>query len=174
MVSKRKTTPLVALLVLGFAIGLGGCGKKTAPGMSGADPTGTPGTGETDRGNGDGGIDTGGELDPPRTLSPVYFDYDAFALRADARRTIEENSNAIKANPDWSVVTLEGHCDERGTTEYNLSLGQKRADSVKSYLVQLGVPRERLQTISYGEERPFDPGHTEAAWAQNRRVHFTR
>ena len=174
MVSFRKVTPVLGLCVLGFALALGGCGKKSAPVLT-PDPV-TPPEDVTDNGGNDGGIKlpTEGTDTRPKTLSPVFFDYDAFSLRADARRTIEDNGNAIQANPEWAVVTLEGHCDERGTTEYNLSLGQKRADSVRSYLVQLGVPQERIQTISYGEERAFDSGHSEAAWAQNRRVHFTR
>ncbi|MEZ4650308.1 MAG: peptidoglycan-associated lipoprotein Pal [Candidatus Eisenbacteria bacterium] len=175
MVSVRKVAPLLSLSLLGLALVLGGCSKKTAPEVT--LPSDNP-PGQTDNGsnngNQNGGVETPVENPVPKALNDVFFDYDAFALRSDARRVIEEDANTINANPDWRVITLEGHCDERGTTEYNLALGQKRADSVRSYLVQLGVPRERLQTISYGEERPFDTGHTEAAWAQNRRVHFAR
>ena len=172
MVSFRKVTPVLGLCVLGIALVLGGCGKKTAPELT-TTPVPTPEAPVDDSANKPAG-DIKIQPEAPKTMSPVFFDYDAFSLRGDARRTIEDNANVIQAHADGSVVTLEGHCDERGTTEYNLSLGQKRADSVRSYLVQLGVPRERLQTISYGEERPFDPGHSEAAWAQNRRVHFMR
>lgn len=171
----RQTSAWLMVCVLGIVLLGAGCSKKSAPEL-----TTDPGSSTSENTGGSGGdtggnIDTGnGELDRPRTLSPVFFDYDAFSLRSDARRTIEENSEAILANPEWSVITLEGHCDERGTVEYNLALGQKRADSVKSYLTQLGVPGQRVQTISYGEERPFVPGHEESAWAQNRRVHFSR
>lgn len=165
---------------LGIALMTGACGKKTLedPGMD-TDPTPTE---TTDRGGNTGdndgdrnGISDGDEFpDRPMTLSDVFFDLDAYSLRSDSRRLIEANADAILANPEWRIVTLEGHCDERGTVEYNLALGQKRADSVKGYLMQLGVPGNKLQTISYGEERPFDTGYGEAAWAQNRRVHFAR
>ena len=74
-------------------------------------------------------------------------------------------------NKDANII-VEGHCDERGTTEYNLALGERRATETKKYLVELGVPEGRIKTISYGEERPLDPGHTEAAWAKNRRAQF--
>ena len=77
----------------------------------------------------------------------------------------------LKRNPSW-VVTIEGHCDERGTAEYNLALGERRANAARAYLVSLGIPADRLRTISYGKEFPFDPGHDEAAWARNRRAHF--
>jgi peptidoglycan-associated lipoprotein len=70
------------------------------------------------------------------------------------------------------VLTIEGHCDERGTAEYNLALGERRAVAVKTYLVSLGIPQDRLRTVSYGKEFPFDPGHDEAAWSNNRRAHF--
>ena len=173
MIGYRSMTSLFGLCALGVALVLGGCGRKTAPELT-SDPVTNTGTIDTAGGDGDGGGIRTPTEQVPTTMNPVFFDYDAFSLRGDARRTIEDNANTIQANPDWGTVTLEGHCDERGTTEYNLSLGQKRADSVRSYLVQLGLPRERLQTISYGEERPFATGHDEAAWAQNRRVHFTR
>jgi peptidoglycan-associated lipoprotein len=104
-------------------------------------------------------------------IKDVFFDYDKADLRGDARSVLQDNARILKEYPD-AKVTLEGHCDERGTEEYNLALGQRRADAVKAYLGDLGVGVERLSTISYGEERPFAQGHDEAAWAQNRRVHF--
>jgi peptidoglycan-associated lipoprotein len=104
-------------------------------------------------------------------LQDVYFDYDKANLREDARLTLEQDAQMLSRNTG-SRVLLEGHCDERGTVEYNLALGDRRAQSVKSYLVQFGVDAGRLSTISYGEERPFAPGTDEAAWSQNRRVHF--
>ncbi len=117
---------------------------------------------------------------PPATENPnawkdqvrdVYFDYDKAELRSDARSALQGDAKFLKDHPDASV-TLEGHCDERGTEEYNLALGQRRADAVRGYLSDLGVDASRLKTLSYGEEKPFDPGHTEDAWSQNRRVHF--
>jgi len=102
-------------------------------------------------------------------LKPVYFDFDKSELKAEAQNTLKENAEWIKKNPA-KVVSLEGHCDERGTVEYNLALGTRRAKAAQDYLRSIGVPSERLTTISFGEEFPADPGHNEAAWAKNRRV----
>jgi peptidoglycan-associated lipoprotein len=102
-------------------------------------------------------------------LKTVYFAYDKDDLTDAARSILRQNANWLKANPQWNVV-LGGHCDERGTIEYNLALGQRRANSVRSYLASLGVDASRMRTVSYGEERPVDNGHNEAAWAKNRRV----
>ncbi len=104
-------------------------------------------------------------------VEDVFFDYDKANLRDDARSVLERNAQILSKNAG-SRVLLEGHCDERGTVEYNLALGDRRAQSVKSYLVQFGVDAGRLNTISYGEERPFSQGTDEGAMAQNRRVHF--
>jgi peptidoglycan-associated lipoprotein len=107
-----------------------------------------------------------------RQLSTVYFDYDDYSIRADQQGPL--SSHADKLNAASGVkLTLAGHCDERGTVEYNLALGQKRADAVKNYLVRGGVDAERLSTISFGKEKPVDPGHSEASWAKNRRVEFS-
>jgi len=108
-----------------------------------------------------------------KVLQTVYFDYDSAVLRDDTRRILDKNLEWLKANPAVRVQ-IEGHCDERGTEEYNLSLGQRRADSVKQYLIKNGIDAGRLFTISYGKQRPVDPGHTEAAWAKNRRAQFAR
>jgi peptidoglycan-associated lipoprotein len=104
-------------------------------------------------------------------LKAVFFAYDSDALDETARRTLSDNAEILKKYSTW-VVTIEGHCDERGTAEYNLALGDRRALSVKNYLVSLGVPADRLKPVSYGSDFPFDPGHDERAWAQNRRAHF--
>ncbi len=101
----------------------------------------------------------------------VYFAFDAHALDAQAQANIDEVSRYLQDNSDVSLK-LEGHCDERGSTEYNLALGQRRAQAVKDYLVQLGIDENRLPTISYGEERPAVEGSDETAWSQNRRVEF--
>ena len=98
----------------------------------------------------------------------IYFGFDKFNLKADARKTLDKQGAWLKANPSVTV-SLEGHCDERGTREYNLALGERRANSVKDYLVSLGVNPARLKTISYGKERPVAMGSNEAAWGQNRR-----
>jgi len=103
------------------------------------------------------------------SLEPVYFDTDQAVLRADARASLEARAEAIRQHPELGVVTIQGHCDERGSDEYNLALGERRAAAVKRYLVGLGVPASRLETVSYGEDRPAVPGHDESAWRYNRR-----
>ncbi|MBC8199243.1 MAG: peptidoglycan-associated lipoprotein Pal [Desulfobacterales bacterium] len=102
----------------------------------------------------------------------IYFDFDKYNLLPLARKILKRKADWLWNNPDVSVI-IEGHCDERGTNEYNLALGDRRAESAKAYLVDLGIARARLTTVSYGEERPVDPGHNEVAWAKNRRAHFT-
>ncbi|HEY5657601.1 MAG TPA: peptidoglycan-associated lipoprotein Pal [Myxococcota bacterium] len=100
----------------------------------------------------------------------MYFDFDRFDIRADARPVLRANADAIgKAS---GVVTIEGHCDERGSSEYNLALGERRANAVKRYLVDLGVSSSKLRTVSFGEERPAVQGHDESAWRYNRRADF--
>jgi peptidoglycan-associated lipoprotein len=104
-------------------------------------------------------------------LRDLQFEFDRWELTPEARHTLEELASAMKAFPNLKL-TIEGHADERGTSEYNLALGARRAQSARDYLVNLGVAAERLETISYGQERPVDPGHNEIAWALNRRAHF--
>lgn len=104
-------------------------------------------------------------------LDDVYFSFDRSDLSPDAQAQLKANATWLSANSGENVV-LEGNCDERGTTEYNMALGERRAVSSKEYLVSIGVNPSRVSTISYGEERPLDPGHNETAWAKNRRVHF--
>jgi len=107
----------------------------------------------------------------PISVSDVFFDFDKYNLSAEAKGTLEANARELKRISDASI-TVEGHCDERGTKAYNLALGEKRAGAAKDYLVSLGVTASRITTISYGKERPFDSGHDETAWAKNRRAHF--
>jgi len=104
-------------------------------------------------------------------LYPVYFDFDKSSIRGDQVERIEKNAAFIKENSD-SMIRIEGNCDERGTNEYNMALGQRRAMSAKQYLVNLGVSDSRLDTISYGEEQPINFGHDELSWSQNRRDDF--
>jgi peptidoglycan-associated lipoprotein len=104
-------------------------------------------------------------------LKEVYFDFDRYDLRADSREILKANSAWLKANPA-AQIQIEGHCDERGTTEYNVALGSRRAESVKDYLVTLGTSADRLSTISYGEEVPVCREQTEECWQNNRRVRF--
>ena len=102
----------------------------------------------------------------------THFDFDSAAIRADAEDLLKLKAGWLKKNPGVSAI-IEGHCDERGTNEYNLALGDRRAQGVRQYLVNLGIDGSRLTSISYGEERPVDPGKDEDAWAKNRRAHFT-
>jgi peptidoglycan-associated lipoprotein len=104
-------------------------------------------------------------------LSDIYFAYDDFSLSSQAKKTLVENAAWMISNSQ-KVITIEGHCDERGTEEYNIALGERRANSAKRYLINLGVKSGQLSTISYGEERPADQGHSEEAWARNRRGAF--
>jgi len=103
-------------------------------------------------------------------LEDAFFDFDDFSLRQDAKSALEKDGKYLEKNSATKVV-IEGHCDERGSVEYNLALGEKRARAAKDYLVSYGIPGGRLTTISYGKERPFDSGHDESAWAKNRRAH---
>lgn len=104
-------------------------------------------------------------------LNDIYFDFDRYDLRADARATIKANAAWLKANPS-ARVEIEGHADERGTNEYNLALGAKRAQAAKDYLVTMGISGDRLSTVSYGEELPVCREHTEACWRRNRHDRF--
>ena len=104
-------------------------------------------------------------------LKPVYFYFDSDQLDDKGRQVLQENAKILQEYGAL-VITIEGHCDERGTPEYNLALGERRALAAKSFLVSLGIGGERLQTVSYGKEFPFDTGHSEEAWAKNRRAHF--
>ena len=107
----------------------------------------------------------------PLLLVPIGFEFNKYRIQSSAKPTLEGIAQLLKDNGDWKIL-VEGHCDERGTHEYNLSLGEQRALSTKRYLVSLGIGESRFQTISYGEERPLDPRSTEAAWEKNRRAEF--
>ena len=109
--------------------------------------------------------------DASEALQRIFFEFDQYTLSAEARRTLADNAEYLKENPQIKVL-IEGHCDERGSDEYNLALGEKRAQAVKNYLVSLGVEPGRLSVISYGEELPLDPGRGEEAWSRNRRAEF--
>jgi peptidoglycan-associated lipoprotein len=171
--TKSISTRLPLLILIGAcALSTAGCSKKSTP----PDVTQTtpPPGGSGDTGNGNdtgnpGGDSSGDQTD--RSIRDIFFDYDDHTLSADARSTLSGNAGYLR---EMSAirVTIEGHCDERGTVEYNLALGQRRADATRSYLADLGVETSRMSTISYGEERPFEMGHDESAWSQNRRAHF--
>ncbi len=106
-----------------------------------------------------------------KDFKDIHFDYDKYDIRPEDQATLARLADWMIKNP-YSKVTIEGHCDERGTDEYNLALGERRARAAKNYLLASGVDKDRIATITYGEERPLDPGHNEEAWRKNRRGHF--
>jgi peptidoglycan-associated lipoprotein len=166
-------TILVALAITVLAWGCGGgppvdetTQSPTMSGNQGDESGGQPGDAERpDRGS------VESQMDAMRGMKTIYFDFDKYNLRDDARNTLDRNAEILRANPDLKI-TIEGHCDERGTNEYNLALGENRAKAARDYLVRLGIDPSRISIISYGEERPVALGHDEAAWAQNRRGEF--
>lgn len=184
---------LATLLVLTVALSLAACGgKKRPPALTSPEGyTPAPVTSEDpmpaqpiDEGPDvmamEGEYATGSDIDSDYAttyeegspLADIPFQYDSAALTETARATLEKHAVWLQTHRDVRV-TIEGHCDERGTTDYNLALGEQRARTAWDYLVSLGVSADRLRTVSYGKERPLDPGHTEEAYARNRRGHFT-
>jgi len=111
------------------------------------------------------------EINKNSPLKPAFFALDSDELDDKARAALTDDAQLLKKYGTW-VVTIEGHADERGSAEYNLALAERRALAAKNYLISLGITAERLRTVSYGKEFPFDPGHDEGAWAKNRRAHF--
>jgi peptidoglycan-associated lipoprotein len=167
---KTKTLRITMLLaILALAAGSVGCARRAAE----APPTPPPPPRETQP-----TPTPPQETTPPAStgirqgdLQPVFFDFDSDVLTSRARAALDANAKLMRDNPE-AQITIEGHCDERGTVEYNLALGERRAMSARSYLVSAGINAARIQMISYGKERPFATGSNEEAWAQNRRAHF--
>jgi peptidoglycan-associated lipoprotein len=188
---KAITRVGVALLLL--CVVVTGCSKKQAPVTKPAPPPNlssgiaAPGEGEPSQQPsrisetplaGSEAIEEDGisaraldDLNRDSPLQPVFYPLDSSELDETGRMTVAANAQILKKYPKWAI-TVEGHCDERGTAEYNLSLGDRRAVAVKSYLVSLGIASDRILTVSYGKEFPFDAGHDDGAWARNRRAHF--
>ena len=111
-----------------------------------------------------------GEVFETKLLKDIHFDFDRYDIRRGDEEILKENAALLKKYPK-TKIQIEGHCDERGTVEYNLALGERRANNTKKYLVSLGIAPNRISTISYGKEKPLDPGRNEEAWAKNRRAH---
>ena len=111
------------------------------------------------------------DLNRDSPFKPAFFALDSAELDDANRAVVTANAGLMRKYPMWTI-TVEGHADERGTAEYNLALGERRAVAVKTYLMSLGIPADRVRTVSYGKEFPFDPAHNEQAWASNRRAHF--
>lgn len=153
---------LAAVLVVGL-----GCSRTVRDIGMGTEDVGPTGVIEGENISGDNYLD--GTL---YGLQDINFEFDKSSLTVEAQTILRENAQWLTSNPTVNVE-IEGHCDERGTIEYNLALGDRRAKSARDFLINLGVSASRLGTISYGEEMPLDPGHNETAWAKNRRAHFT-
>jgi peptidoglycan-associated lipoprotein len=111
------------------------------------------------------------DLNRDSPLKPLFFELDSSDVSAAGQQVLQANAAVLKKYPGMQI-TIEGHCDERGTAEYNLALGERRALSAKTYLVSLGIPADKVKTVSYGKEFPFDAGHDDKAWQNNRRAHF--
>lgn len=188
---RHRLSPSRAFLAaLGAAVLLAGCGHKRPPALTA--PPGQPAPAPTEHidraparpveegpdvravgGEGATSADLAGRAGSGEggPLADVHFAYDSSALSDEARATLEKHAVWLQSHRDVKV-TIEGNCDDRGTVDYNLALGEQRARAAYDYLVSLGVAAARLRTVSYGKERPLDPGNTEEAWAKNRRDHF--
>jgi len=170
------TLAVLAALSLLLVLGLGGCSKKQQQ----ADISSMPSDAASEEPIkvADNDIPVAQPVAEPSDvisgdmgLKPVYFDFDKHELTSQGRETLNANGRILKENTAIRL-TIEGHCDERGTTQYNLALGEKRARAAMNYLASLGIESGRMEIVSYGKERPFMMGHDEASWAQNRRAHF--
>lgn len=170
--TKKSMYSTIALLLCAvlMSTAMTGCKRKKEVLETQPVPTATDNGGDT--------LDSGDlgqiiwESVPASDLQTVYFDYDRSEIRADQMAKLQANATVIKARPANAYIKVAGHCDERGTQEYNLALGERRALAIRETLIQLGCDANRLVTVSYGEEMPADPGSSEAAWAKNRRAEF--
>jgi peptidoglycan-associated lipoprotein len=161
------------LLVLAAAVVMGGTGCKSRRGGPGAggDLTGVGGLPLGDGGFSDLGDERFGGEQREGMFPTVYFDYDSATINPAERSKLEQVASYLRSAPGARLI-VEGHCDERGSNEYNLGLGERRALAARAHLINLGVEAERVQTVSFGEERPAVMGHDESAWSQNRRAEF--
>ncbi len=178
MSTKSMLKVMALMMVVLVVLSLAGCKHKPpiktnfGAGSGGTD-SGTSVSGDSSTGL-PGGVDLNGKnfvSGSQYGLQTVYFDYDSSSIRPDAMATLKSNAENIKKVPGL-MIQIAGHCDSRGTQEYNLALGERRALAVRTYLIQVGVPGDRLITISYGAEMPAVPGNGESAWAKNRRAEF--
>jgi peptidoglycan-associated lipoprotein len=183
----RLARTIAGAVVVALALGGGACAKKTPPVAKPTSPPPGSGSGrpptpptpvsepqpvpvEPTAGDTLASTDLDA-LNKNSPFQPVFFGYDLAEIAGEGQQVLNANAEIMKKYPTW-VITIEGHADERGTAEYNLALGERRALAARNYLVSLGIPADRLRTVSYGKEFPFDPGRTEEAFAKNRRAHF--
>jgi peptidoglycan-associated lipoprotein len=182
----RRVVP--AVFVLAIAVAIGACGGSKPPVAKPQPPPGTAGTKTSVPTPPEPVSEPGGVPPEPKgedplkvtdidkinqnsPFTPVFFAYDSTEIDQAGQQALNGNAGILKKYPEW-VITIEGHADERGTAEYNLALGTRRAAAARDYLVALGIPGDRLRTVSYGKEFPFDPSHSESGWSKNRRAHF--
>jgi len=186
----RKTNALMVLAVL-LTVVVGACAKKQLPVARPMPPPAVNNTGNTlppppppppspvaepmpvppmpvEDTIGSKSLD---DLNRDSPLKPLFFDLDSSDVSPEGQQVLQANAAVLKNYPAWQV-TIEGHCDERGTGEYNLALGERRALAARTYLVSLGIPADKVKTVSYGKEFPFDTGKDDGAWSKNRRAHF--
>ena len=186
----RKTNALMVLAVL-LTVVVGACAKKQLPVARPMPPPAVNNTGNTlppppppppspvaepmpvppmpvEDTIGSKSLD---DLNRDSPLKPLFFDLDSSDVSPEGQQVLQANAAVLKKYPAWQV-TIEGHCDERGTGEYNLALGERRALAARTYLVSLGIPADKVKTVSYGKEFPFDAGKDDGAWSKNRRAHF--
>lgn len=174
---KTRTIGMMLLLCCGI-FAAAGCAKKEVvkqdetPAQTVAQPKETATPVQDQQAAKDTTVKDEGLNDAALAFETIYFDFDSFTLTDAARASLDKSAQLMQKKAG-DKVRLEGNCDERGSDEYNLALGEKRAKAALNYLLTLGVPQDRLSVISYGKEKPADPGHDEAAWAKNRRVDFT-
>ncbi|MGQ0734289.1 MAG: peptidoglycan-associated lipoprotein Pal [Acidobacteriota bacterium] len=185
----ERTAVRVMVAALVWTVLVGACAKKAAPvarpmpppaaGTTGtapppapprpvSEPVPVPPEPVPDDAVGSRSLD---DLNRDSPLRPVFFELDSAELSSVAQSALQANAGVLKQYGTWQI-TIEGHCDERGSAEYNLALGERRALAARDYLVSLGIGAARVRTVSYGKEFPFDPGHDETAWQKNRRAHF--
>ena len=185
---KRNANALVVVAIL-LTVFVGACNKKTPPVVRPMPPVTTASTAPTtpprppdpitepmpmppeplkDDSLTSKSLD---DLNRDSPLKPVFYDLDSSDVNAGGQQILQANAAVLKRYPAWQI-TIEGHCDERGTAEYNLALGERRALAAKTYLVSLGIAADKVRTVSYGKEFPFDAGHDDGAWSRNRRAHF--
>jgi len=180
---------VVLAVLVTVALGAGACAKKAppvarpmppppvttaetprppAPPPPVSEPAPVPPMPVTDDAVGSKSLD---DINRDSPLKPLFYGLDQAEVDGPGQQVLQTNADVLKRYSTWQV-TVEGHCDERGTAEYNLALGERRAVAARNYLMSLGIAADRIKTVSYGKEFPFDPAHTEAAWAKNRRAHF--
>ena len=172
----KQGLKLTGLLLVVALVAASGCRKKAGAGMAGSGPeilpiedVNPPGIGEETTLDDREVTEFGKRV--ASTLEPVMFKFDSAKLDDSEVAKADQVAAFLRANPSYKVV-IEGNCDERGTAEYNMALGERRAQAVRAYLLNVSVPESKVQTLSYGEEKPSTPGHSDADWSKNRRADF--